>query len=447
MVREVDVQIMIEQVRQLIECHMACIIPGCADRSLGHFLFDIVPESAWPVISSYAACATSARLEDMRMEGSVQAVCDLAIQSGRMQVLNAGEALMARWHVQSIAAFSLERPAGILGTLLLADERAGKFGEGEERLLYAFLSMYGAHLEAALQALTRKYAQAPGVNRGGEGLYAEPDRFIRSEFVSMVGHELRAPLSVIKGYAGLLQVYGGANGEPDPALTPVGQRHYLDVIIEQVEFLELLVGDLLDISRIQRGQLALRPRIVDVGALCRQVVQLEQFRANQREPGKHRLECRFSTPLPSFRVDAERLQQVLMNILENAVKYSPEGGSIELEAGLVGERGQQRPSNNQSSVGQVRISVRDHGVGIPAWYSTRLFQPFERLGQSTTLRIPGTGLGLYIARKLIEAMGGKIEVQSCEEKGTDVTIILPTIAAGEVSASETPVQVPSLSVG
>lgn len=450
MVREVRLLAMLEQCRQLVECQVAYFIPGCADRTLRHPLLDIVPESTWPVLFRGDVSATRARLAGLRMEEPVLATCDLAMQSGSVQVQRMSGPLARRWRLQSIAALPLERPAGTLGAFLLADECADKFGEGEERLLYAYLSMHSLKLEMALWELAREairdsFKPVTRVGREQERERERPsvvrEQFGPSEFVSIVGHELRAPLSIIKGYAGLLQAYGSGGEEADPALTPERQRHYLETIMEQTDLLDLLVNDLLDMARLQRGTLTLRPRVVDVGALCRRVVQLGQLRADQREPGKYQLECRLSAQLPPMLVDAERLQQILMNVVENAVKYSPDGGRIVLEAGLREARGRGEPRfKYPRSPARIYIVVRDHGVGIAPRYAAHLFQPFERLGQNVNARIPGMGLGLYITHQLIEAMGGTIEIQSCEGRGTDVTITLPAVAPREANAAETTVQ-------
>lgn len=441
---------MLEQCRQLLECQVAYFIPGCADCTLRHPLLDLVPESSWPVLFRGDISATRARLAGLRMEEPVLATCDLAIQNGNIQVLRIGGRLARRWRLQSIAALPLERPSGILGTFLLADECAEKFAAGEQRLLYAYLSMHGVNLEQALWELAREYLRA-SLNSATrvvcerERPAVAREQFGASEFVSMVGHELRAPLSIIKGYAGLLQAYGATGEGVEMVLTPERQRHYLDVIMEQTDLLELLVNDLLDMARLQRGTLALRPRVVDVGALCRRVVQLGQLRADQREPGKYRLECRLSAQLPPMLADAERLQQVLMNVVENAIKYSPSGGHIVLEAGLqpVQEWPVQRFKGQRESA-RVHIIVRDRGIGIPTRYTPWLFQPFERLGQDVNSRIPGMGLGLYITHQLVEAMGGTIEVQSCEGHGTDVTIALPAVSPREADMSDAVVQMHSL---
>ncbi|HEY0756584.1 MAG TPA: HAMP domain-containing sensor histidine kinase [Ktedonobacteraceae bacterium] len=441
MVREARIQALLEQCRQLLECQVAYFIPGCADQTLRHPLLDMVPESSWPVFFRGDISATRVRLAGLRMEEPVLAACDLAIQSGGMQTLEIDGRLAKRWQLRSIAALPLERSAGTLGTFLLADECAEKFGPGEECLVYAYVSMHGANLERALWELAR------GIERASfqalahaayerESPVLAQDQFGPSEIVSVVGHELRAPLSIIKGYAGLLQAYGGTGEGLDPTLTLERQRHYLAAVIEQTDLLELLINDLLDMARLQRGKLMLRPRVVDVGALCRRVVQLGQLRADQREPGKYQLECRLSAQLPPLLVDAERLQQVLMNVVENAIKYSPQGGRVALEAGLLeAQDGATRQRGQEQA--RVHIVVRDRGMGIPPGYSARLFQPFERLGQATSSRIPGTGLGLYITHQLIEAMGGTIEVDSCEGRGTNVTITLPAVAPREAEASAT----------
>lgn len=454
MVREAGILAVLEQCRQLLECQVAYFIPGCADGQLRHPLLDLVPENSWQIFYRGDVSARRARLAGLRMEEPVLATCDLAIQSGRMQALRIGGRLAKHWRLQSIAALPLELPAGILGTFLLADGCAEKFGPGERLLMYAFLSMHGAAMERALWEMAvevvrgaRKPAgrQARGA-REKENPEAAREQLGPSEFVSMVGHELRAPLSIIKGYAGLLQAFGGSGEELVPALTPERQRHYLDVVMEQTDLLDLLVNDLLDMARLQRGKLTLRPRVVDVGALCQRVVQLGQLRADQREPGKYRLECRISAQLPPLLADAERLQQVLMNLIENAIKYSPAGGRIVLEAGLLEAQARHFSQQRELDQARVQLIVRDKGMGIPARYSTRLFQPFERLGQPTTSRIPGMGLGLYITHQLIEAMGGTIEVYSCEGSGTDVTITLPAVSPKETEAPEKKVQMHSLPI-
>ncbi|HEX4715454.1 MAG TPA: ATP-binding protein [Ktedonobacteraceae bacterium] len=447
------IQTIVEQFQQLLGCQVICFMPGCSDTDLCHPLLEMVPE-----VCSAADLFEGTRVTDIWQEECVRALSDLSVQSGRMQVLNACESLVKRWRLRSIAAVPLESSRGVLGVFLLVDERADQFSVGEERLLYACLSICVPYLEKLLWAQAR-LAVLAGLRQEARGRSNEnsssevPGQFIRSEFVSMVGHELRTPLSVIKGYAGLLQMYGGSDEqqvalERGPLLGSEQQRHYLDVIMEQTSLLEILVADLLDISRLQRGQLALRPRAVDIEALCRQVIGLARVRADQMAEGKYRLECKLAAHLAPVWADPARVQQVLLNLLENAIKYSPKGGRIELEVTLVAERnGRCLAFGRQRIPRQVCITIRDQGMGISMQHAGRLFEPFERLEQSTSSRIPGMGLGLYIARKLIEAMDGKIELQSCEGRGTNVTIHLPVAESGGKPASEVFGQAPSLRIG
>lgn len=443
--RGANVRTMIEQFRQILECQLTCLLLVCPDRALRHPLLDFWPGKSMPVICSGSPPSGWIQQPDFWMEEPVHALCDLAIQSGCMRVLDRYESAVRRG-LQSLAAFPLDTPAGVLGVLLLADERPACFGAGEASLLYACLSIYAKPLEHALWEEARALLlNSSETAAGGEGVRTLPDQFPQSEFISMVGHELRAPLSVIKGYAGLLRAYGGGD---DPALTPDRRNHYLDVIMEQTGLLEVLVNDLLDLSRMQRGKLVLRPRSVDIEALCRKVIQLGQLRADQFAPGKYKLECRLAGPLPPIWADADRLQQILMNILENAIKYSPEGGRIELEARLEGaQRERMRVSHGQRAPERVCFIVRDQGVGISPQHLTHLFQPFERLERPAIAHIPGTGLGLSITRRLVEAMGGGIEVRSCEGRGTNVTISLPMTGPGEVIAPEIAARLSSLTVG
>jgi len=442
-------QSVVEQLRQLLACHAISFEPACFDTGLRHPLLQLMPR----------CCSSGKRIEQARVTAlwqteEVQELADLAQQRGRLQILDVDESFTTRWGFRSLAAFPLELVQGTLGVFLLLDERVEQFGPGELRLLYACVPIHVPELEQALweQACTAIQAGLDQKNQASSG-QVEPEQFIRSEFVSMVGHELRAPLSVIKGYAGLLQAYGGSDEQggllaQEHLLKPAQQRHYLDVIMQQTSILELLVADLLDISRLQRGQLALQPHALDIGELCQQAVVLGQMRAEQVGRGKYHLECKLAKNLPAVRADATRLQQVLLNLLENAIKYSPQGGQIILEAVASARGANRQPLVDEQDTGtQVAITIRDQGIGMPQQQIGRLFQPFERAELPATARIPGMGLGLYIARKLVEAMDGTIDLQSCEGRGTNVTICLPTVHQSIRSASGEGVQASSLRIG
>ena len=214
------------------------------------------------------------------------------------------------------------------------------------------------------------------------------------------------PLTAIKGYAGLLQAYSPA----DAGITPELQQHYLASIMEQTQHMEVLVNDLLDVSRIQSGQRAVHCTWVNIVYLCQRVLCVMQERCEQQQPGKYTLRCRFDTSSQLVWADPERVRQVLMNLVENAVKYSPEGGLIEIRV------------RNSTSVAS--ITVRDWGLGIPRLQQDTLFCAFER-GKHVE---QGLGLGLYIARTLVEAMGGSITLRSSTGNGTSISFSLPTIS-------------------
>jgi signal transduction histidine kinase len=269
----------------------------------------------------------------------------------------------------------------------------------------------------------------------------ELDR-LKNEFISMVSHELRTPLTAIKGYVVLLQAYGvtDATVESDPGegeMTPARQREYLDIIMEQTSHLEVLISDLLDVSRIHAGRLSLRRSQVDMAALCPRVVQLINTLLYQQYPERYIIECRLAPDLPLVFADSDRVQQVLTNLLENAVKYSPDGGPIEVIvaprpplADLYG--GITSPeliSTQKQAAGpgqeMVYVTVRDQGIGISPDQQSQLFKPFSRLEHPLTSGVPGAGLGLYITYKLVEAMGGSVTLTSRMGIGTSVTFTLP----------------------
>jgi len=422
-------QSIVEQCRQLLECRLACLCLECPEPDLRHPALNFLPEGRPLHLSGSGA---EALWDDER----VCALRDLAIQSGHMQTFHEGLLVRPRERLCSLAVVPLERPAGLLGTLVLADHRPERFSAGEEQLLYAYLSMHVGALEHGLWAQARNNAMRSSQARA---VASPPDLLGRNELASLVGHELRAPLSVIKGYTSLLQEYGEPEAEHQVEVFPIGrQRHYLDVIMRQTNLMEGLLNDLLDLSRLQHGKLVLQLMAVDAAEVCQRVMQLGQLRAEQREEGKYQLVCRIPRQLPPVMADARRLQQVLFNLLENALKYSPDGGSIELEVCTI---------RNPSGRAQISFTIRDQGLGMPSQQLARLFQPFERLEQSAGLHIPGSGLGLYIVRTMVEAMHGQIDLWSREGAGTAVTIILPAADRDQVERQTVPMQLASHPIG
>ncbi len=229
--------------------------------------------------------------------------------------------------------------------------------------------------------------------------FREADK-LKETFISIVYHELKTPVAIIRGYAETLQ---RPEAQRDPAL----MEEMLAAIVEETDRLARLVDDLLDASRLQAGGLSLKEiGEVDLAAIARRVV--ERYRA---QTTKHTLRLEFPPNFPLIRGDPRRLEQVLDNLVSNAIKYSPRGGEIVV-------RGEVRPA-------EVLISVQDEGVGIPLEEQDNIFQRFYRVEGPETRAVAGTGLGLYLTRAIVQAHGGRIWVRSAPGKGSTFTVALP----------------------
>ncbi len=445
---------MARQACQLICCDASLLVIDCPVPELRHPLLALFPATTPLSARVYGA----SRLLSLLRNREIRAVCDIACQRGEIQycsLLVEGEPVNAN----TIAVAPLCSPAGVLGYILLAN--AAGFTQGEDALLREFGEDSLQAVESAtrilllanlFQAGTRtRTLKTPDIERDGHQL----PEVLNS--ISMVSHELRSPLAAIKGYAGLLQIYSGAGveqqGVPEkgtPVLTPALQQRYLNMILEESQRLEELIADLLDVSRAQFGKLALRFSAVDVSAACESAVRRARQRIEQLLHARPRLECRIEPQLPPIHADARRIQDILDNLLDNAIKYSPQGGAIELLAlAVVSESNpyehlhfSQRPRNPQKSPSIVKIIVRDQGIGIPPDQRARLFQPFSRVDHPQMRRVQGVGLGLYITRQLVEAMQGTIDISSKVENGTAVTLCFP-VEQSQLNDSATPYVLPT----
>jgi len=229
---------------------------------------------------------------------------------------------------------------------------------------------------------------------------------MKSEFVSTVSHELRTPLTSIRGSLGLL--LGGVAG----ALQ--GKARELVVIAENnCERLIRLVTDILDIEKIEAGLMRFDIRDMDLGALLRRAVESGDGFARM-----HRVPLRLTLPDAPLiaAVDADRFTQVVMNLVSNAVKFSPAGVAVEVSLTA------QRP-------GLARIEVRDHGPGIPLEFQSRMFKRFSQADSSSSSRRGGTGLGLNIAKAIVDELGGEIGFHTSPGAGTTLFVTLPAAAA------------------
>ena len=225
----------------------------------------------------------------------------------------------------------------------------------------------------------------------------------RREFVANVSHELRTPLTNIRSYTETLLDAAG-----DIPLDT--EKQFLGVISSESERMARIVTDLLTLSRLDYGRMELRMTRFSLSALLHKVADAMKFTA---EDSGHELTVDAPDSLPEITGDRERIEQVVVNILSNAVKYTPSGGHIRLAA-CEGEKN------------TVRITVQDDGIGIPAEDVPRLFERFYRVDKARSRAAGGTGLGLAIAKEIVEKHGGHIELESEYGKGTTVHITLPT---------------------
>ncbi len=222
---------------------------------------------------------------------------------------------------------------------------------------------------------------------------------LKSTFISVISHELKTPVALIKGYADTLL-------REDARWDQEIVQESLGVILEETDRLNQLIDNLLDASRLQAGALALEMDQVALDALAERVVT--HFRT---QTDSHEIVTDFPADFPVVRGDAARLEQVLNNLLSNAIKYSPDGGRVEI--------------SGRALPGEAVVTVTDQGVGIPLEEQTRIFERFFRGSRERHQRTPGAGLGLYLVKAIIEAHGGRIWVESSPGEGAAFSFALP----------------------
>ena len=229
---------------------------------------------------------------------------------------------------------------------------------------------------------------------------------LRDRFISIASHELKTPLTSIKGAAQLLlRLHTAGQLDLDRAVRS------LETIDAQAARIRLLVDDLLDVSRMQAGRMELRPEPADLAALVAGVV------ATLPEASRARVRLDLPPSLPGV-WDPLRLEQVVLNLLDNALKYSPPDEPVEVRLARQGDA--------------AVLTVTDHGAGIPATDLPALFRPFSRASNAAALDVSGLGLGLFITRQIVEGHGGDIAVASAEGEGTTITVRVPTVGTRDV---------------
>ncbi len=238
----------------------------------------------------------------------------------------------------------------------------------------------------------------------------EVDR-LKSEFVATVSHELRTPMTSIRGYVDILMM--GAAGAMNES-----QIHFLDIVKSNTERLNILVNDLLDVSRIEAGRVTLSMQLVDMREVADEVIA-EVTRRSQEENKPMNIFVKSDKHIARVMADVERVRQVLGNLVDNAYNYTPANGKIEIRL---------RQAN-----GMVQVDVKDSGIGVPAEHQSRVFERFFRGEDPMVLATPGTGLGLPIVKQLVEMHRGKIWMTSkgIPGEGSTFSFTVPVSKAEE----------------
>lgn len=250
----------------------------------------------------------------------------------------------------------------------------------------------------------------------------EVDR-LKNEFVSIVSHELRTPLTSILGYTELLLAREFAPSE---------QRRFIQTVYDQATHLSKLVEDLLSVSRLEAGRVKLNRWMVAI----RQIIAELTSQIGQLE--RHRLLIRMDDSVPPVYVDRDKVKQILFNLITNAIKYSPNGGEVELVVQEVQHIPCDHPvvPDDHPTGHWVVVSVSDQGIGIAPDDIQRIWERFYRVDTTNTRRIGGTGLGLNIARSLVELHGGRIWVESEPGKGSMFSFSLPVATEAFIASDE-----------
>jgi PAS domain S-box-containing protein len=221
---------------------------------------------------------------------------------------------------------------------------------------------------------------------------------VKRDFLNLASHELRGPLSVLRGYMSMIE---------DGTLSVDRFPEFVPLLSAKLRQIELLVTQMLDTARLESGRLALRGETFDLGAMVAQII--ESFRPLASD--RHKLELVAPDRLVMVTADRERLETVVSNLVDNAIKYSPHGGPVTCLVAATASR--------------AFVSVRDQGLGIAREDVPKLFTPFGRIVTADNAHISGTGLGLYLAREVLQQQGGDILVESTLDRGSRFTVTLP----------------------
>ena len=223
---------------------------------------------------------------------------------------------------------------------------------------------------------------------------------MRKEFVADVSHELKTPITSIMGYTDTL-----LDGDYDKET----EKEFLQVVSSEARRMAKLVTDLLELSKIDNNKKTIKKTSFDLGTLAKECQKKLAIEIKKR---KHHVECLVTADVPPVYADRDDIQRVILNILTNSIKYTPDGGNIKIYVGFV--------------YSDAYIKIIDNGIGIPEQDLNRIYERFYRVDKSRAREMGGTGLGLSIAKEILDKNGGSIDIKSKVNKGTEVVIKIPT---------------------
>lgn len=316
-----------------------------------------------------------------------------------------------RYNIKSALDVAIGRGAFPMGVLAVEQKREQRKWQADEielvvtladKLTLAKTNELRRETEAALRQTNKELEQAT-ITATRMARSAERANAAKSEFLANMSHELRTPLSAILALSEALmeEVRGPLNARQHAALRSIeaSGRHLLEMI-----------NDILDLAKVESGQLEIYPEELSVPELCESTLLFIRENANAKRQSLH---AQFIGPVEKIMADPKRLRQILLNLLSNAVKFTPEGGRITLMV------------DSLRSPGVVRFTVADTGIGISQENMGKLFRPFTQLDGKLNRYHEGTGLGLVLVQRLVELHGGSIEVESEVGKGSKFSALMP----------------------
>jgi signal transduction histidine kinase len=298
----------------------------------------------------------------------------------------------------------------VVGFVLFGDKRGGDLYDSQDlKLLAIVANELAIAVQNALRfeeiqqfniTLQQKVEEATKQLRHANQKLKELDA-TKDEFISMASHQLRTPLTSIKGYLSMVL-------EGDVGAVKKDQRKMIQQAFDSAEQMVFLIADLLNVSRLQSGKFVIENKPTDLEKLV--TSEVDRLNETAKNHGV-KLACEVSDSFPSLSLDENKIRQVVMNFIDNAIYYTPSGGSIDVKL--------------EASAHDITYTVTDTGLGVPAAVQHKLFSKFYRADNARKMRPDGTGLGLFMAKKVIVAQGGAIIFKSAEGKGSTFGFSFP----------------------